>query len=41
MVLDFLTGEFIDVIEWVDNTRDTMVWRYETRGRAIKYGARR
>lgn len=40
MVLDFLTGEFIDVIEWVDNTRDTMVWRYETRGRAIKYGAK-
>ena len=40
MVLDFLTGEFIDVIEWVDDTRDTMVWRYETRGRAIKYGAK-
>ena len=40
MVLDFLTGEFIDVIEWVDDTRDTMVWRYETRSRAIKYGAK-
>ena len=40
MVLDFLTGEFIDVIEWVDDTRDTMVWRFETRGRAIKYGAK-
>ncbi|HHW34911.1 MAG TPA: SPFH domain-containing protein [Paracoccus solventivorans] len=40
MVLDFLTGEFIDVIEWVDDSRDTMVWRYETRGRAIKYGAK-
>ena len=26
MVLDFLTGEFIDVIEWVDDTRDTLVW---------------
>ncbi|ARJ69761.1 SPFH domain-containing protein [Paracoccus contaminans] len=40
MVFDFLTGEFIDVIEWVDDTRDTMVWRYEARGRAIKYGAK-
>lgn len=40
MVFDFLSGEFIDVIEWVDDSRDTMVWRYETRGRAIKYGAK-
>jgi len=39
-IFDFLGGEFIDVIEWVDDTRDTMVWRYETRGRAIKYGAK-
>lgn len=39
-IFDILSGEFIDVIEWVDNTRDTMVWRYETRGRAIKYGAK-
>ena len=28
-ILDFLTGEFIDVIEWTDDTRDTMVWRFE------------
>lgn len=39
-IFDFLSGEFIDVIEWVDDTRDTMVWRFETRGRAIKYGAK-
>ncbi|MDO5706289.1 MAG: SPFH domain-containing protein [Paracoccus sp. (in: a-proteobacteria)] len=39
-IFDFISGEFIDVIEWVDNTRDTMVWRYEARGRAIKYGAK-
>ncbi len=39
-ILDFLTGEFIDVIEWTDDTRDTMVWRFETRGNAIKYGAK-
>ncbi|WP_299358123.1 SPFH domain-containing protein [uncultured Paracoccus sp.] len=39
-IIDFLTGEFIDVIEWTDDTRDTMVWRFQTRGNAIKYGAK-
>lgn len=39
-LFDIISGEFIDVIEWVDDSRDTMVWRYETRGRAIKYGAK-
>ena len=38
-LFDFLSGEFIDVIEWTDDTRDTMVWRFERRGNAIKYGA--
>ena len=36
---DKLTGEFVDVIEWVDDSSDTMVWRYERRDRAIKNGA--
>ncbi|MFT4151032.1 MAG: SPFH domain-containing protein [Paracoccaceae bacterium] len=40
MVFDFLKGEFIDVIAWTDDTRDTMVWRFERRGNAIKYGAK-
>jgi len=40
MVFDFLKGEFIDVISWLDDTRDTMVWRFERRGNAIKYGAK-
>jgi membrane protease subunit (stomatin/prohibitin family) len=40
MVFDFLRGEFIDVISWLDDTRDTMVWRFERRGNAIKYGAK-
>jgi len=39
-ILDFLTGEFIDVIHWVDDSRDTMVWRFERRDYAIKYGAK-
>ncbi|RMD94805.1 MAG: antifreeze protein, partial [Alphaproteobacteria bacterium] len=39
-ILDFLSGEFIDVIEWTDDTRDTLVWRFEREGHAIKYGAK-
>lgn len=39
-ILDFLSGEFIDVIEWVDDTRDTLVWRFEREGHEIKYGAK-
>lgn len=39
-LLDFLTGEFIDVIHWTDDTRDTLVWRFEREGHEIKYGAK-
>ncbi|AMY70214.1 SPFH domain-containing protein [Frigidibacter mobilis] len=39
-IFDFLRGEFIDVIHWTDDTRDTMVWRFEREGHAIKYGAK-
>ena len=39
-IFDFLTGEFIDVIHWVDDTRDTIVWRFEREGHEIKYGAK-
>ena len=40
MVFDFLKGQFIDVIAWTDDTRDTMVWRFERQGNEIKYGAK-
>ncbi|MEM8788195.1 MAG: SPFH domain-containing protein [Pseudomonadota bacterium] len=39
-IFDFLKGEFIDVIHWTDDTRDTLVWRFERQGHAIKYGAK-
>ncbi|TPE50503.1 SPFH domain-containing protein [Amaricoccus solimangrovi] len=39
-IFDFLRGEFIDVIHWTDDTRDTIVWRFERQGHAIKYGAK-
>lgn len=38
--LDIFGGEFIEIIEWTDDTRDTMVWRFPTLGKAIKYGAK-
>jgi membrane protease subunit (stomatin/prohibitin family) len=39
-IFDFMTGEFIDVIHWVDDTRDTMVWRFQREEHEIKYGAK-
>ncbi|MFN4058386.1 MAG: SPFH domain-containing protein [Roseinatronobacter sp.] len=40
MVFSFLKGQFIDVIEWTDATRDTMVHRFERYGNSIMYGAK-
>lgn len=39
-IFDFLSGEFIDVIHWTDDTRDTMVWRFQREDHEIKYGAK-
>ncbi len=39
-ILDFLMGEFIDVIHWTDDTNDTLVWRFEREAHEIKYGAK-
>ena len=39
-IMDFLTGQFIDVIEWTDDSRDTMVYRFERYGHEITYGAK-
>ena len=35
-----LLDEFIDVIEWVDNTQDTLVWKFPRNDNAIKMGAK-
>lgn len=35
-----LFSEFIDVIEWTDDSGDTMVYRFERYGNEIKYGAK-
>jgi membrane protease subunit (stomatin/prohibitin family) len=36
---DKLFGEFVDVIEWLDDSNDTLVYRFERYGNEIKYGA--
>lgn len=40
MVFSFLKGQFIDVIEWLDASRDTLVWRFERYGNNIMMGAK-
>jgi len=37
---DKIRGEFIDIVEWIDSTRDTMVFRFERHGNEIKQGAK-
>ena len=34
-----IAGQFIDVIEWKDQTNDTMVYRYDRNGKEIMMGA--
>ncbi len=38
-IFDKIFGEFIDVIEWLDDSKDTMVYRFQRYGNEIKYGA--
>ena len=38
-LFDKIKGELIDIIEWLDSTDDTMVYRFERRGNEIKNGA--
>ena len=39
-LLNMFKGEFIDIIEWLDDSPDTMVHRYERHDNEIKYGAK-
>ncbi len=34
-----LRGELVDIIEWIDHTQDTLVWRFPRYHNQIKYGA--
>ena len=38
-IMDFIKGELIDVIEWTDDSRDTLSYRFPDEDKAIKNGA--
>src|SRR5437773_10969471 len=38
-LMDFLSKQFIDIIEWVDDSRDTLSYRYPDEDKEIKRGA--
>lgn len=38
-LFDFIKGQFIDVIEWVDYSRDTLMWKFPDQDQEIKMGA--
>lgn len=39
-ILNMLRGQLIDIIEWLDETQDTMAWRFWRPDNEIKYGAK-
>ena len=36
---DKITGEFIDIIEWLDDSNDTLAYRFQRYDNEIKMGA--
>lgn len=39
-LMDRLRGELVDIIEWTDDSRDTIVWRFPRHENEIKMGAK-
>lgn len=39
-IFDRILGEFIDIIEWVDSTNDTIIWKFPRYKNEIKMGAK-
>jgi excisionase family DNA binding protein len=38
-IMDFIKGELLEVIEWTDDSRDTLSWQFPDDDKAIKNGA--
>ena len=38
-ILDFIKGELLEIIEWTDDSRDTLSWQFPDDDKAIKRGA--
>ncbi|MGN6606648.1 MAG: SPFH domain-containing protein [Jatrophihabitans sp.] len=39
-LMDRVKGQFIDIVEFLDTSRDTIVWRFPRQGNEIKLGAK-
>ena len=39
-LFDKIKGEFIDIVEWLDSSNDTIVWRFPRYQNEIKNGAK-
>lgn len=39
-IWDRITSQFIEIIEWMDDAHDVLVWRFPVRGQEIKNGAK-
>ena len=39
-IFDWINGQFIDIIEWLDHTNDALVWRFPRHNNEIKNGAK-
>ena len=38
-IMDFIKGELLEIIEWTDDSRDTLSWQFPDDDKAIKNGA--
>src|SRR6187399_3424859 len=38
-IMDFIKGELLEIVEWTDDSRDTLSWRFPDDDKAIKDGA--
>ena len=38
-LMDFIRGELLEIIEWTEDSRDTLAWRFPDDDKAIKNGA--
>ena len=38
-IMDFIRGELLEIIEWTEDSRDTLSWRFPDEDKAIKNGA--
>src|SRR5258705_10124908 len=39
-LIDKIKGEFVDIVEWFDDSRDTIVWRFPRYDNELKMGAK-